>query len=72
MAALNIELKRELKKFDIVLNKHFKKKCNHRIGKNFKKRRLQAQNDTVVGTEYLDLSNHCDVQYNGMDIQNRG
>lgn len=67
---------RELKLFDLELNRNFQKiiafnRCRSFNHKNIKTR-SQAQNDIVLGSEYLDLTSRSDLQYNGVDLQSVG
>lgn len=69
---------RELKVFEMELNKNFQKIFHYNRNrtclsnqKNIKKR-SQAQNEIVLGSEYLDLNNQSDLQYNGVDMQSIG
>lgn len=69
---------RELKLFEMELNKNFQKIFHYnrnRTGLSNQKniiKRSQAQNEIVLGSEYLDLNNQSDLQYNGVDMQSIG
>lgn len=69
---------RELKLFEMELNKNFKKLFKYNRSrmpfyylKNIKKR-SQAPNEIVLGSEFLDLNNQSDLHYNGVDMQSVG